>query len=280
MTCHRKPARGLSRRSWRLVCRAPRRIPAPGIINIASCLARHVGMDGGRCVWTNLMHTKGLRLEDEPIHAAEDPGMLPVKPRPFQRRGASVDIDHPLVHRPAMPLFPDPRRNMVTDDGGADPWGACRRIVDRLRADACGHRVRVGIGAGLERRSDDVLHALSRSGLCHRAVPPVIQPGLRRTRRLRRQHFAERERWVSSSIGAADMAMVPHQSPHTNPRRRACRPHGPSQATAFGGIQVSRRNSPQTVKADKAYFLYVRFYGSQPPFFVKTWKLPDLEPVQ
>jgi len=76
------------------------------------------------------------------------------------------------------------------------------------------------------------------------------------------------------------MAMVPHQRPQTNLRRRACRPHGPSQATAVGGVQVSRRNSPQAVKADKAYFLYVRFYGPQPPFFVKTWKLPDLEPVQ
>jgi Protein of unknown function (DUF1214) len=32
--------------------------------------------------------------------------------------------------------------------------------------------------------------------------------------------------------------------------------------------------------ADKAYFLYVRFYGPQPPLFAKTWKLPDLELVQ
>jgi hypothetical protein len=79
------------------------------------------------------------------------------------------------------------------------------------------------------------------------------------------------------------MDMFQHHSPHTNLRHRECRPHGPSQATAFGGIQVSRRNSSQTVKADKAYFLYFRyfrFYGSQPPLFVKTWKLPDLEQVQ
>jgi hypothetical protein len=280
MTCHRKPERGLSRLSSRLVCRAPRRIPAPGIIKIASFLARHVGMDGSRCVWTNLLNTKGLRREDEPIHAAEDPGMLPVKPRPFKRRGASVDIDHQLVHRPAMPLFPDPRRKMVTDDGCADPFGACRRRVDRLWAEACGNRVRVGIVAGLDIRSEDVLHALSRSGLCHRAVPPVIQQGLRLTRRLRRQHLAGRERWVSSSVGAAVMDMFQHHSPHTNLRRRECRPHGPSQATAFGEVQVSRRNSSQTVKADKAYFLYFCFYGPQPPLFVKTWKLPDLEQVQ
>lgn len=92
MTCHRKPERGLSRLSSRLVCREPRRIPAPGIIKIASFLARHVGMDGSRCVWTNLLNTKGLRLEDEPIHAAEDPGMLPVKPRPFQRRGWGLGL--------------------------------------------------------------------------------------------------------------------------------------------------------------------------------------------
>jgi hypothetical protein len=152
--------------------------------------------------------------------------------------------------------------------------------VDRLRADACGNRVRVGIVAGLDRRSDDVLHALSRSGLCHRAVPPVIQQGLRLTLRLRRPHLAGRERWVSSSIGAADMDMFQHHRPHTNLRRRECRPHGPSQATVFGGVQVSRWHSSQTVKADKAYCLYGCFYGPQPPLVVKTWKLPDLEQVQ
>jgi len=32
--------------------------------------------------------------------------------------------------------------------------------------------------------------------------------------------------------------------------------------------------------ADKAYFLYFRFYGPQPPLFTKTWKLSDLAPVQ
>jgi hypothetical protein len=31
---------------------------------------------------------------------------------------------------------------------------------------------------------------------------------------------------------------------------------------------------------EKAYFLSFRFYGSQPPLVAKTWKLPDLEPVQ
>jgi hypothetical protein len=67
--------------------------------------------------------------------------MVPVEPRPGQRRGASVGIDHQVVHRPALPLFPDPRRKMVTDDGCAGPFGACRRTVDGLRAEACGNRV-------------------------------------------------------------------------------------------------------------------------------------------
>jgi hypothetical protein len=49
---------------------------------------------------------------------------------------------------------------------------------------------------------------------------------------------------------------------------------------AFGGVQVSRRRSAQMVKADKAYFLYCCFYGPLSPLVVKTWKLPDLEPVR
>jgi len=32
--------------------------------------------------------------------------------------------------------------------------------------------------------------------------------------------------------------------------------------------------------ADKAYFLYVRFDGPQPPLVTQTWKLLDLALVQ
>jgi hypothetical protein len=80
MTGHRPPARGLSRRSSRLVGREPRRPAVAGIIRSAAFLARHVGWDGGRWVWTHLVHTKGLRLEDGPIHAAADPGLLNRRP--------------------------------------------------------------------------------------------------------------------------------------------------------------------------------------------------------
>jgi hypothetical protein len=48
----------------------------------------------------------------------------------------------------------------------------------------------------------------------------------------------------------------------------------------IGGVQVGRRNSSQPGKADKAYFLFFRFYGPRPPLFVKTWKRPDLEQGQ
>jgi hypothetical protein len=38
--------------------------------------------------------------------------------------------------------------------------------------------------------------------------------------------------------------MFPHHSSNTDVLRRAFRPHGPWQATAFGWLQVSRRNFP------------------------------------
>ena len=39
-------------------------------------------------------------------------------------------------------------------------------------------------------------------------------------------------------------------------------------------------SSPRNTSSDMAYFLYFRFDGPQPPLLVKTWKRPDLEPVQ
>jgi hypothetical protein len=54
------------------------------------------------------------------------------------------------------------------------------------------------------------------------------------------------EMWISSSVGAAELEIFPHHSPNADRRRREFRPHGQSQATAFGWVQVSRCHSPQT----------------------------------
>ena len=45
-------------------------------------------------------------------------------------------------------------------------------------------------------------------------------------------------------VGAADTEIFQHNSPNTDLIRREFRPHGPSQVTASGNVQVSRLNSP------------------------------------
>ena len=47
--------------------------------------------------------------------------------------------------------------------------------MDRLRTEARRNRCGISIVAGVNIRVDDVLHTLSRRGLCHRGVPPVVK---------------------------------------------------------------------------------------------------------
>src|SRR5262245_23037224 len=128
-------------------------------------------MDWGRGVATDFLNTHRLRLEDEPIYLAHDPGMLPRKPRPCQRRRAATTIHEQLVHRPASPLFPGYLRKIAPDGGCPCPFDA-GSILDRLRTEARRNRCGIGLVAYLDKRADHVLHALSRSRLCHRVVTP------------------------------------------------------------------------------------------------------------
>jgi hypothetical protein len=90
--------------------------------------------------------------------------MVPVKPRPFQRRRASVHINEQVVHRPAHPVFPDDLRKMASNGCCPCPFEArWRQIMDRLWTEACGNRCGISIVAGLDIRPDDVLYTLRRS---------------------------------------------------------------------------------------------------------------------
>jgi hypothetical protein len=165
-----------------------RRIAPSRIIKIHEFLACHIGMGGSRCVRTDLLNTPCLRLEDEPIDPTNDLGMVPVKSRPFQHRRASIHINEQVVHRPAHPLFPDDLRKIAPNGCCPCPFEAWwRQIMDRLRTEARGNRLGISIVACLDIRSDDVLHALHRRGLCRRGVPPCVQRGSLLTPRPRRQ---------------------------------------------------------------------------------------------
>src|SRR5215475_8385580 len=98
-----------------MISRECRWIAPSCIIKIHEFLACHIGMDGSRCVRKDLLNTLCLWLEDEPIHSTEDLGMVPVKPRPFQRRHASIHINEQVVHRPAHPLCSDDLRKIASD---------------------------------------------------------------------------------------------------------------------------------------------------------------------
>src|SRR4029453_1856764 len=118
------PPPSLARRSWRLLSGECRWIAPPRIIKIHEFLACHIGLDGSRCVGTDLLNTPGLRFEDEPIYPTNDLSMVPVKSCPFQRRCTSIHINESLVHRPAYPIFPDNLRKMAPDGGCSGPFQA------------------------------------------------------------------------------------------------------------------------------------------------------------
>src|SRR5215471_14527725 len=120
-----------------MFCRECRGIAPPRIIKIHEFLACHVGMDGSRCVRTDFLNTPRLWFEDEPIHPTNDLGMVPVKPRPFQRRRASVHINEQVVHRPTYPVFPDDLRKIASNGCCPCPFEArWRQIMDRLWTEA------------------------------------------------------------------------------------------------------------------------------------------------
>src|SRR5215831_16708194 len=144
---------------------------------------------GQCCVGPDFLNTPRLRLEDEPIHpTADDGGRVRDKFRPLQCCRAAVYINDQLVHRPAHPIFPDPCRKMAPDGSCPSAFAEwCRKIMDRVCTEARGNRLGIGVVECLDIRADDVLHALSRSGLCHGVVPPCVSRGSRLTPRPSRQ---------------------------------------------------------------------------------------------
>ena len=58
-----------------------RRIAPTGIVEILQFLARHIGVDWGRCIGADFLNAKGLWVEYEPIHSAEKSVTLPVRMR-------------------------------------------------------------------------------------------------------------------------------------------------------------------------------------------------------
>src|SRR5215510_7666845 len=100
-----------------MFCRERRGIPPPCIIKIHEFLVCHIGMDGSRCVRTDLLNTPCLRFEDEPIYSTEDLSLVPVKPRPFQRRRTSIPINEQVIYRPAHPMVLDYLCKIAPDGG-------------------------------------------------------------------------------------------------------------------------------------------------------------------
>jgi hypothetical protein len=152
------------------------RISPSRVIKIQQFLPGHVGINRGRRVTTDLLNRNHLRLKDGPIHAPNKFVPMPVKPRPSQNSGASIDISK-LIHRPANTLFLDNLGKIATDRGRTNPCGATcwmsRKIMDRIRTEARGNLFRIGFVACLDIRSDNVFHVLSKRGLRHSALSVV-----------------------------------------------------------------------------------------------------------
>ncbi len=105
---------------------------------------------------------------------------MPVKPCPFQNSGAAIDISKHLIHCPANTLLLDYFCKIASDRGGTDPCRAAwmtRKIMDRIRTEARGNRIRIGFVACLDIRFDYLFHALSNRGLRHSASLLSIAPG-------------------------------------------------------------------------------------------------------
>jgi len=156
-------------------------------------------MQWGRVVATDLLNGDCLRLEDEPIHTAHESVTLPVNPCPFHRRCVSNDITQQEVHRPVKTMFLYHLRKIATDGDCPEPLCAPRwKIMHRVRPEALGNHLGIGVVASLDIRSNNLFHLLSNCGL-HRNLPCCPDDSLCARARLS---------WASAEIPATPFKAV------------------------------------------------------------------------
>ena len=106
-------------------------------------------------------------IESVPVNPANEPIAFAIEQRPFQRRSASIGVSDKLIGRPAGAGFLNVFRPISSNGLRPGPFVVRMKVMNPIGTKARGNCLGIGVVAALNILSDDLLHALSQSGMVH-----------------------------------------------------------------------------------------------------------------